>query len=292
MTWNKHHLAPVVWLVRLVRLVRLVCFVCLVCPSLLHCGVFVQQKEYDTLAERTAQMEKRAAADRAEMAALRADLTASRERMENALRANAENGSEVFTSKQRINEVAGHLDEVAHGVEETKRDLAASRTELSTKLDELKKQIPAAVPPAPAVPVPLAIPQDKAAHLTALTEAKVKKDYAAVRILGPEYLNRYPRDDSADLALFMVAESDREDSRPASALGHYNRLLKLFPRSRLLDKALYGMGEAYLTMHDCGNAKLAYQSCETRFRRDKIGQDAKAKLDLITKAPPGLCAPE
>lgn len=260
--------------------------------SLLHCGVFVMQKEYDTLAERTAQMEKREAAAHAEVTALRADLAASRERMENALRANAENGSEVFTSKQRINEVAGRLDEVSHGVEETKRDLEASRTELSTKLDELKKQIPPPLPPAPAAPPPLAVPQDKAAHMTALTDAKVKKDYGAVRLLGPEYLNRYPHDDSADLALFLVAEADREDSRPASALGHYNRLLKLFPRSRLLDKTLYGMGEAYLTMHDCGNAKLAYQSCETRFRKDKIGQDAKAKLDLITKAPPGLCAPE
>jgi TolA-binding protein len=260
--------------------------------SLAHCGVFVTKQEYDTLAERSAQMEKQEAATRAELTALRADLAASRERMENALKANAENGSEVFTSKQRINELAGRLDEVSHGVDENKRDIAASRTELSTKLDELKKQIPAPVPPAPAAPPPLTVPADKAAHMTALTEAKVKKDYATVRILGPEYLNRYPHDDSADLALFLVAEADREDSRPASALGHYNRMLKLFPRSRLLDKTLFGMGEAYLTMHDCGNAKLAYQSCETRFRRDKIGQDAKSKLDLITKAPPGLCAPE
>lgn len=260
--------------------------------STAHCGTFVLKQDYDALAEKSARMEKDLAATRAEMTALRADLAASRERMENALRANAENGSEVFSSKQRLNELAGRLDEVSHGMEENKRDIAASRTELSTKLDELKKQIPASVPPAATTTAPPAIPADKAAHLNALTEAKVKKDYATVRVLGPEYLNRYPNDESADLALFLVAEADREDSRPASALGQYNRLLKLFPRSRLLDKTLFGMGEAYLTMHDCGNAKLAYQSCETRFRRDKIGQDAKAKLELITKAPPGLCAPE
>ena len=112
-----------------------------------------------------------------------------------------------------------------------------------------------------------------------------------MRALGPEYLNRYPSDESADAALLMVAEADREDSRPASALGSYNRMLKLFPRTKLLDRTLYGMGEAYLMMHDCGNAKLAYQSCETRFAKEKIGQEAKAKLATIAKAPPGLCAP-
>ena len=253
------------------------------------CGVFVMQKEHDAVVARTADLEKRETAERAEVAALRADLTASRERLENALRANADNGSELFSSKQRINEVAGRLDEVAHSVEETKRDVQASRTELSARLDDMKKQMATAPTPAPA---PITVPGDKAAHLAALKEAKDRKDNAAVRVLGPEYLNRYPTDDSADLALFLVAEADREDGRPASALGNYNRMLKLFPRSRLLDKTLYGMGEAYLTMHDCGNAKLAYQACETRFRQQKIGQDAKAKLDLIAKGAPGLCAPE
>jgi TolA-binding protein len=259
--------------------------------SLPGCGVFVMQKEHDALTERTAQIERREAEERAELAALRADLAASRERLENALRANADNGSELFSSKQRINEVAGRLDEVSHGVEENRRDLSASRAELSQRLDELKKQIPPPAPPAPPPPPPLAVPQDKAAHLQALREAKDKKDHATVRLLGPEYVLRYPNDDSADLALLLVAEADREDGRPASALGSYNRLLKLYPRSRLLDRTLYGMGEAYLTMHDCTNAKLAYQACDSRFAREKTGQEAKAKLALIAKAPPGLCAP-
>jgi hypothetical protein len=52
------------------------------------------------------------------------------------------------------------------------------------------------------------------------------------------------------------------------------------------------MGDAYLLMHDCTNAKLAYDTCEKRFTREKIGGEAKAKIDQIGKNPPGLCAPQ
>jgi TolA-binding protein len=252
------------------------------------CGLVVSQKQYDGLVDRAVALERSEAQSRAEVAALRTDLQATRERLDNALKANADNGSELFTSKQRMNEIAGRVDEVAHGLDDTKRDLQASRSEVNTRLDELKKQIP---PPAPPPPPPPAVPADKAAHFAALKAAKDKNDVSTVRTLGTEYLNRYPSDENADAALLMVAEADREDNRPASALGSYNRMLKLFPRTKLLDRTLYGMGEAYLMMHDCANAKLAYQACETRFAREKLGQDAKTKLATIAKAPPGLCAP-
>jgi TolA-binding protein len=255
------------------------------------CGFFVTQKQYDGVVDRAAALERSEAQSRAEVAALRADLQATRERLDNALKTNADNGSELFTSKQRINELAGRVDEVGHGLDDTKRDLVATRTEVNARVDELKKQIPPPAPPAPAAPPAPTVPTDKAAHLAALRSANDKHDFSTVRALGTEYLNRYPTDENADAALLMVAEADREDGRPASALGSYNRMLRLFPRTKLLDRTLYGMGEAYMMMHDCQNAKLAYQSCETRFGKVQIGKDAKAKLATIAKAPPGLCAP-
>ena len=59
----------------------------------------------------------------------------------------------------------------------------------------------------------------------------------------------------------------------------------------MLDKTLFAMGDAYMMMHDCTNAKVAYDACEKRFAKDPIGAQAKAKLDQIAKNPPGLCAP-
>ena len=113
-----------------------------IATALPGCGLFVTQKQYDTMVDRAAALERSETQSRAEVAALRADLAATRERLDNALKANADNGSELFTSKQRINELAGRVDEIGHGVDETKHDLVATRSEVNTRLDELKKQLP------------------------------------------------------------------------------------------------------------------------------------------------------
>jgi TolA-binding protein len=245
------------------------------------------QRDHEALAAKTAQVEKEVAQSHAEVVTLRADLEATRQRLDNALRANADSSSDLLTSKQRINDLAGRVDEVTHGIDELRRDVGASRTELYARLDELKR---AQTPPPPAV-APITVPADKAAHYKQLEDAFGKKDWATVRALGPEYVNRYATDDKADEALFYLGSADVLDGRPSSALGQFNRLLKLFPRSNVLDRTLFAMGDAYLLMHDCANAKVAYDACEKRFTKDKIGADARAKIEQITKSPPGLCAP-
>lgn len=245
------------------------------------------QRDHEALVARTAQVEKDAAQANANLVALRVDLEATRQRLDNALRANADSSGDFIASKQRLNELAGRVDEVTHGIDELRRDVGASRTELYARLDELKR----VQPPPPPPPAPIAAPADKDAHYKQLEAAFAKRDWITVRALGPDYVNRYPSDDKADEALFFLGSTDLQDGRPSSALGQFNRLLKLFPRSNVLDRTLYGIGDAYLLMHDCANAKVAYDACEKRFTKDKIGSDAKAKLDQIGKNPPGMCAP-
>jgi TolA-binding protein len=250
-------------------------------------GCLATQKDQDALVARTAEAEKQAAAARAEAAAVRADLDATRQRLDNALRANADSSTESMSTKQRLNDLAGRLDEAAHNVDELKRDLAASRTEIYARVDEMKR----AQQPAPAAP-PIAVPADKASHAKQLQEAHARKDWPVVRTLAAEYVVRYPQDERADEALFYAGDGDLADGRPSSALGHFNRLIKLFPRSKFLDRTLFGMGEAYMLMHDCANAKLAYEACDRRFSKEKIGEAARAKLAIIAKNAPGTCAPQ
>lgn len=250
-------------------------------------GCLALQKDQDALAVRAAEAERQAGDARAEVVALRADLEATRQRLDNALRANADSSTESMTTQQRLNDLAGRVDETVHGLEELRRDLGATRTEIYASMDELKRQQPSA----PALP-PTPVPEDKGAHFKRLEEAHANKEWSTVRSLAVEYVNRYPKDDKADEALYFAGAADLSDGRPTSALGNFNRLLKLFPRSNVLDKTLFGMGDAYMMMHDCSNAKLAYEACERRFSKDKIGADARAKLALIAKNPPGVCAPQ
>ena len=250
-------------------------------------GCFVMQKDYDALSARTEAAEKDATQAKTDAAQVKADLEATRQRLDNALRANADSSSETMSTKARINDLAGRVDEANHGVDELKRDVAQSRTEIYARLDDLKR----AGTQAPAPP-PVAIPAEKTAHFKQLEEAWSRKDLPTVRALAPEYVNRYPTDDKADEALFYSGDADLTDGRPSSALGNFNRLLKLFPRSNVLDKTLYEMGDAYMMMHDCANAKLAYDACEKRFAKEKVGVDARAKLAVIAKNAPGTCAPQ
>lgn len=261
--------------------------VMLVAAAPIAAGCVVTQRDHEALAAKTAQMEKEVGLARADAQAVRSELEATRQRLDNALRASADTSGDTIASKQRINELAGRVDEVNHGVEDLKRDVGASRTELYSRLDEIRR----AQQPPPPPPAPVTVPAERTAHLKQLEEAFEKKDYVTVRALGPEFVNRYPNDDKADEALFYLGSADLQDGRPSSALGHFNRVLKLFPRSNMLDRTLYAMGDAYLMMHDCANAKIAYDACEKRFAKDKIGGDAKAKIDQIGKNTPGMCAP-
>lgn len=263
----------------------------LVCAAvaLSSSGCFALQKDHEAVAARAETAEKQAAEARAEVERLRSDLEATRQRLDNALRANADSSTETLSTKQRLNELAGRLDEANHHIEELRREVTASRTELYARIDELKRAQQAAATPAPP---PVQVPQDKVTHFRHLEDAHQKRDWATVRVLAPEYVNRYPTDDKADEALYFAADADLSDGRPSSALGNFNRLLKLFPRSNVLDKVLFGMGEAYMMMHDCANAKLAYEACDKRFSKEKIGAEARARLQVIAKNAPGTCAPQ
>src|SRR4051812_41249993 len=122
-------------------------------------GCFVMQREHEAVAARAAEAEKQAGAARVEVTALRADLEATRQRLDNALRANADSSTETMTTKQRLNDLAGRVDEANHGVEELRRDVGATRTEIYAKMDDLKRAQSAQVAPAAPVPPPVQVPQ-------------------------------------------------------------------------------------------------------------------------------------
>jgi TolA-binding protein len=253
------------------------------------CGVFAMQQDHDATVARVAQLERYT---HDELLRLRADVDATRDRLDNALRANADTGTDLLSEKARLNELSGRIDEADHKLEEMQSSVAASRNEVDARLDQLARAQAAqsAQQPAPAPPA-LVIPPTKSEHYAALQAALKAKDYATARVLGHEYVNRYATDEKADDALYWTGQADIEDGRPSSAVGEWNRLLKNFPRSNMLDKTLFGMGQAYEVMHDCSNAKLAYGALLSHFPHDKLAPDARARVAAVNALPADSCAP-
>ncbi len=257
------------------------------------CGLFVPQKDFDEQKAQIAALTKQVQADAADVAAIKADLQATRDRLENALRANADTGSDLLSSKARINDLAGRNDELAHAIEELKKNVQDTRTDVDQKLDAMTRtQLATQQATQAPAPPPVKIPPDKATHYQAVEGAFTQKDWPLVRTLGHEYVTRYPADDKADDVQFLLGDADLQDNRPTSSLGELNRLLKVYPHSDRLDRTLFDMGEAYLQLHDCANAKLAFVSVVQRFAHEKVGADARSRLQTIDHPPPGTCAPQ
>lgn len=244
------------------------------------------RKDLDAVAAKNTTLEKSLEAAHVDFVALRADLEATRQRLDNALRANADASSDVMGDRARLQAVGGRIDEMNHAIDDLKKDLAASRSESDARLDEIKRSqdVQAAKPP------PVVIPTDKGQHYTATDAAYAKGDYNLARTLGRDYVAKYPQDDKTDDVLYLMADASLKEGRPSSALGEFNRILKQFPKSNTLGPTLFGMGESYLLLHDCANAKLAFGACESRFPKDAVGKEAKARIAKIEKPSPGMCA--
>ena len=252
-------------------------------------GCFAPLKEFQQLKTQNDSLAKQVQQQNTDLAAMKADLQATRDRLENALRANADTGSDVLGTKARLNELAGRADEMTHTIEELRKLQQDTRNEVDTKLDAItRQQVAQQAPPPP----PVKIPPDKEGHFQAVQTAYGQKDWPLVRTLGHEYVVRYPTDDHADDVQFLLGDADLQDNRPTSALGELNRLLKVYPHSDKLDRTLFAMGDAYLQLHDCANAKLAFNAAEQRFGKEKIGQQAKARVQQIEHPAPGMCAPQ
>ena len=255
--------------------------------SVSGCGVFATATEGRNLAARDDALEKTVEEQKQTIAKLQADLDATRERLDNALRANADNGSDLMSEKARMNALAGKMDENAHALDELRRQLSQSRTEVDARLDEIKR----AQAVQPQQPPPVQIPPEKNAHYAAIEAAYGQKDYNLTRTLGREYVNRYPTDERTDDVEYLMGDADLKDGRPSSAIGEFNHVLKATPTSNVLDKTLFDMGESYMLMHDCQSARLAYESCAKRFPKEKLGIDAKSRMSAIDHPQPGMCAP-
>jgi TolA-binding protein len=255
--------------------------------SLSGCEELMTKSDRQAIVIRMAEMERGFAA---QMAQLHADLQATRNRLDTALQANAENGSDLLSEKSRLNELVGRIDETGHKLDELSSTVSAGRTELDSRLDQLTRAHAAQQPAAPPPP-PVIVPEPKPDHYAAFLAAVKAKDYPLLRTLGHEYVSRYATDEKADDVLYQIGKANLDDNHPASALGEWNRLLKLFPKSNMLERTLYGMGQAYETMHDCANAKLAYGTVVAHFPKGKLAAEARARTAAVSGLPAGACAP-
>ncbi len=222
----------------------------------------------------------------AETDRLKIELSTTRERLDNALRANADAKENLLNAGAQAARLEGRLDELAQADEEGRRALDLRRAGLEVQLKELDKAVKdlgahvaelASKPPPPPPPT-VPVPADKGAHFAALDRANELRDWAAVRLLASEFAGRYPTDERLDGVYFFRGNAEGALGQPATAIGEYSKVLKAGPKSTYRARALLGLGESYVAIGNCPDAKTALEMCEKFYRKDAAGRDAKAAL--------------
>src|SRR6478609_2302820 len=125
-------------------------------------------KAHNDLVAKNDELAKTVEAQRQEMITLRGDLEATRTRLDNALRAQADTSTDQLSDRAKLQNIEARIDTQNETVEALKKDVSAARREIDERLDEVKRaQEAPGKGPAP-------IPQDRTAHYAAVEAAMQK----------------------------------------------------------------------------------------------------------------------
>ncbi|APS00398.1 tetratricopeptide repeat protein [Pajaroellobacter abortibovis] len=252
------------------------------------CSLVAMQRDVDVLQKKQAALEGGGQRQRQELESLRAEIRGINARLDNVLSSHADKAVEWHAGQVNLNRLSGKIEEQEHALSELRAQFAAARKEWNAQLDELQRKQDSIAQSRVSGPE---APPDRGAHMALIESSYRRKAARDLYPLGEEYIRRYPKDDQASKVVYWMGDSYLQESKPGAALGEFNRLLRQYPNSSYLGQALLGMGNAYLTLHDCVNARLAFSTCEKRFGKEQVAVEARNKIKTIDRAPGGLCEP-
>lgn len=230
------------------------------------------------------QMQTDIATNQKRLDSLEEDLEVKRKELEEALaeasrvlrRNSADQGLQIEKIQQRLATMEGQIAELRHESSGTSKAQAEQSLELQRRLSEVAR--------AAGMDVPIdsdEIPKSKSAHWEALTRAYRVNKYSYTRGLARAFVERYPKDEHADNAQYMIGSSYLKQGQAAAALGEFQKVLSTYRRSDALDKTLYEMSEAFLDVGSCNDASTALKALLKNHKRSKLVPEAKQDLRKI-----------
>jgi len=221
------------------------------------------------------------AANQQRLDQLEADLEARRKELEAALeeasrvlrRNSADQGLQIEEIIDRLALMEGEIAELRM------QSTTLSKEQVSELQDRLSEVARAA-----GMDVPIEssqIPDGKKQHYEAAVKAYRIKDNSYARALLRAYIERYPSDDKADDAQYMVGSSYLRQGQPAAALGEFRRMLSSYRKSDVLDKTLYDMARAFTQVKACNDAEAALKALLRNHKRSPLFEKAKRKLRQV-----------
>lgn len=184
-------------------------------------------------------------------------------------RSSADVGAQIETLGQQLSSLEGQVAELRHELTtfkqlQAEQELAAQQAD-ATQAAQNKAKVE--------------IPADAPAHFAKAQKAFDAGDYASARKLYSAYVGQRARDARAGEAQYWLGAAYLQEGKPATALGEYRKVIAKFPKSKAVNVALYGMGDAFYRLHACTDAKAALNALLKR----KPAASLKARTRTLLK---------
>jgi TolA-binding protein len=230
------------------------------------------------------QMQSDISTNQQRLDALEEDLEAKRKELEEALaeasrvlrRNSADQGLQIEEIQQRLAVMEGELAELRNESMGSSQAQAQRTLELQRQLSDVARAAGMDV-----ALDPTEIPQSKSAHWEALTKAYRINKYSYTRALGRAFVERYPKDDNADNAQYMIGSSYLKQGQAAAALGEFQKVISTYRKGDAVDKTLFDMAQAFLQVRSCKDASTALKALLKNHQRSPLVPEAKKELRKV-----------
>jgi len=238
------------------------------------------------------QMQADIAENQKRLDSLENDLETKRKELEEALaeasrvlrRNSADQGLQIERIQQRLATIDGQLAELRNENVGATQEQAQRSLELQRRLSEVAR--------AAGMDVPLDttdIPKSKSAHWDALQKAYRINKHSYARSLARAYVERYPKDDKADEAQYIIGSSYLKQGQAAAALGEFQKVLSTYRKGDALDDTLYDMAQAFLQVRSCNDAGTALKALLKNHKSSRLAPQAKKLLRKVRDLGPADC---
>jgi len=220
------------------------------------------------------------------------DLEVKRRELEEALaeasrvlrRNSADQGLQIEQIQERLALMEGLIAELRNQSSGASQAQAQRSLELQRRLSEVAR--------AAGMDVALdagEIPKSKSAHWEALTKSYRINKHSYTRALARAYVERYPKDDHADNAQYMIGSSYLRQGQAAAALGEFQKVLSRYRKGDALDETLYDMAQAFLEVRSCNDAGTALKALLKNHKSSPLFSKAKREFRKVRDLGPADC---
>jgi tol-pal system protein YbgF len=108
-------------------------------------------------------------------------------------------------------------------------------------------------------------------------------EHEEARRLLRQFITQYPQDPRAAQAQLMHGDSYFQQKKYAAAIGEFQKVIDNHPRSPTIEEAMYKIGESFLALHYCTDAKTFLGETIKRYPRTTHAVAIQRSLGEIQK---------